>query len=73
MTVDELRFTIPSGLLLVLLGWGLGGGGDSDAASGKISIICKCLHRIKQDLKKYFLNNKDVKIVLNHRRLYRKN
>jgi hypothetical protein len=46
----ELRLTIPLSCTS-LVG---GGGGDSDAASGKISIISKCFHRSKQELKKYF-------------------
>ncbi len=35
--------------------------GNSDAVSYKISRISKCFHRSKQELKKYFLNNKDAK------------
>jgi hypothetical protein len=37
-----------------LVGGGGEGGGDSDAASGKISIISKYFRRSKQELKKYF-------------------
>ncbi len=44
----ELRLKIPLGCRQSL--WGEG---DSDAASGKISIISKCFHRIKQE--KYLL------------------
>ncbi len=47
-----------AGLLPPFFFWG---GGNSDAASGKISRIMKCFHISKQDLKKYFLNNKDAK------------
>ncbi len=50
---DELRLTIL--LSWPQPHWGVGGGGgDSDAASGKIAIISKSFHRSKQELKMYF-------------------
>jgi hypothetical protein len=57
---DELRLTILFELPPVLFG---AGGGDSDAASGKISRIIKCFHRSKQDLKKYFSEQKRRKKI----------
>ncbi len=44
-----MRLTIPIELPPVSLG--VGKGGNSDAASGKISIISKCFHRSKPELK----------------------
>jgi hypothetical protein len=49
----ELRLTIPFELPPVLLG----GGGNSDAASGKISRIRKCFHRASRNLKSIFLED----------------
>ncbi len=42
---------------------GGGGRGDSDAASGKISIISKCFHRSKQELFETLKMQKNIKSI----------